>query len=684
MMSNPKRAASRPTNRTFWLCLAGLVLLAFVLRLLALVEFLHKSPFALVPPSDAWTYWQWAGHIAAGHIIGDTPFLSAPLYPYFVGLLRFLGAGLTVVRALQILLYLATTVLIAVATRRRYGALAGILAAAAFLLLEEPAASTLRLLANTLQLLLVALVWWRWVVLAESERPGWRDTAVLGALLGAATLSYPAMLLALPLYAGWLWWAGGRGRRALGQAALGLLTAVLPISLAALHNGLACGEFIPISAHSGITMLQGNAPDSRGVYTEVEGISTARMRMHETVAKVFHDATGRQGTWQEVDAYMRGRATSFWREQPARALRLFALKAYWFLTGRYYHEIMPYFVEREAGVADRALLAPLPTAWLMGLALAGFVLALRRPVRFTPEIVLFFIPLIAVILFFYSPRYRLPAVPVMCGLAAGALVQWRASRWRPALVIGLGLLPLPLAILNHQISFDTRAEIRQPYMRTLSVAFVKTGDHEFAEDRLDAAARWYSGALHIVPNNAMAHRQLGAVYAERHEYQQALEMLVIAVRDYREFRYPGWEYGLDLCFRHLYEVLLGQHRPADAAEALRRAIRTDDKVPGTHLTLAWILATHPDASVRNGAEAVTHAEAAQRLVSADDIDVLDTLGAAYAEAGRFPDAVSAAHAAARLADQAGDTAKATAIRDHIAAYERGEAWRAPPRPVPIP
>jgi tetratricopeptide (TPR) repeat protein len=57
--------------------------------------------------------------------------------------------------------------------------------------------------------------------------------------------------------------------------------------------------------------------------------------------------------------------------------------------------------------------------------------------------------------------------------------------------------------------------------------------------------------------------------------------------------------------------------------------------------LARISAIAPDPRLRNGARAVTYAEKARDLSYGNVSDVLDTLAAAYAEAGRFDDAVVA-------------------------------------------
>ena len=58
-------------------------------------------------------------------------------------------------------------------------------------------------------------------------------------------------------------------------------------------------------------------------------------------------------------------------------------------------------------------------------------------------------------------------------------------------------------------------------------------------------------------------------------------------------------------------------------------------------SLAWLLATSKDSKLRDGPSALTFSEKAAALSNRQDSDVLDTLAAAYAETGRFAEAVSA-------------------------------------------
>jgi hypothetical protein len=55
--------------------------------------------------------------------------------------------------------------------------------------------------------------------------------------------------------------------------------------------------------------------------------------------------------------------------------------------------------------------------------------------------------------------------------------------------------------------------------------------------------------------------------------------------------------------------------------------------------LAWTLATAPDPVLRNGAEALTISQHFPQTTGASNPMLLRVLAAAYAEAGRFPEAI---------------------------------------------
>jgi len=77
--------------------------------------------------------------------------------------------------------------------------------------------------------------------------------------------------------------------------------------------------------------------------------------------------------------------------------------------------------------------------------------------------------------------------------------------------------------------------------------------------------------------------------------------------------------------------------------------------PGENNNAAWALATNPDAAKRNGALAVKLAEEACKQTQYQQTIMVGTLAAAYAEAGRFDEAISTAIKACELAEKNGET-----------------------------
>jgi tetratricopeptide (TPR) repeat protein len=113
----------------------------------------------------------------------------------------------------------------------------------------------------------------------------------------------------------------------------------------------------------------------------------------------------------------------------------------------------------------------------------------------------------------------------------------------------------------------------------------------------------------------------------------------------------------------------------DAITEYEHAARLDPQDPLARSNLAWLLATSPDASIRDGTRAVKLAQQAVQLSGGKDPTYLRTLAAACAESGRFTDAQQAARRALDAAQAQGKSALADALRDEIALYELGLPFR---------
>jgi len=90
---------------------------------------------------------------------------------------------------------------------------------------------------------------------------------------------------------------------------------------------------------------------------------------------------------------------------------------------------------------------------------------------------------------------------------------------------------------------------------------------------------------------------------------------------------------------------------------------------------AWVLATHPEAAFRDGAQAVELAERAVKLSGGRDLAILDTLAAAYAEVGRFREAVQITHRNLMLATQRNNQRLAEVLKARVALYEAEAPFR---------
>jgi tetratricopeptide (TPR) repeat protein len=125
---------------------------------------------------------------------------------------------------------------------------------------------------------------------------------------------------------------------------------------------------------------------------------------------------------------------------------------------------------------------------------------------------------------------------------------------------------------------------------------------------------------------------------------------------------------------NLGALLEARGEAARAAAHYRRAVEINPAGVEPVNNLAWILATAHDPAVRDGAESVRRAEEAARLTEQRSPQVLDTLAAAYAEAGRFDDAVRAADLAIQLL---GDSPEAVPIAERRDGYRAGRPYRSP-------
>jgi protein O-mannosyl-transferase len=250
------------------------------------------------------------------------------------------------------------------------------------------------------------------------------------------------------------------------------------------------------------------------------------------------------------------------------------------------------------------------------------------------------------------------------------------------------------------------------------------------QGQLDQAIAHYRRAVNIWPDYVEAHYNLGGAYIEKGnidealaEYRRAIEIRPddadshnnygSALRRLNQFDQAENEYRRALSLQPQYldarlnlgSLLLQRGRTAEAITNLETARRLQPNDAVTHVTLglalmkngqlgeaaaefnralqlapdevsalnslAWLLATAGLDSVRDGKRAVQLAERANALTGNNNPAILHTFAAAYAEAGRFDEAMQTARRAMKLASRADNNAVYNAIRDELPLYELG-------------
>lgn len=189
--------------------------------------------------------------------------------------------------------------------------------------------------------------------------------------------------------------------------------------------------------------------------------------------------------------------------------------------------------------------------------------------------------------------------------------------------------------------------------------------------RLDEAASHFEAAIAARPDLAVAHRGLARVRTLQDRRAEAAASLA---------RVVALSPDDALARATLAETLLRLGRPAEAvpqfrsALALRPGLMAGDPNVMWANNLAWILATSPDESLRHGDDAVRWATQASDALGGENLAVLDTLSAAYAEAGRFEDAIATARRMESLSDH--DPTALRDARERIAAFQASRPVRA--------
>ncbi len=256
---------------------------------------------------------------------------------------------------------------------------------------------------------------------------------------------------------------------------------------------------------------------------------------------------------------------------------------------------------------------------------------------------------------------------------------------------------------DDQLCYEMDPSSGLPYPH-LGVAFLDTG-------RVQEAIAHLETAVQLDPKYAEAYNFLGIAFMMINQVEKAIprfERAVIAKPDDAKLRgnLNRAMATMDQTTRDVqqYEEAIKESpdspelhaklgnafvkigRVSEAIEQFERVLQIRPDDAEVQSSLAWLLATRGSGNNGNPTRAVSLAQRACQLTEHKSAECLDSLAAAYAACGQFPEAIAAAKEAIQLATTQGQAPLAKRIEIHLACYRLGHAYdeSVPPVKQPAP
>ena len=281
----------------------------------------------------------------------------------------------------------------------------------------------------------------------------------------------------------------------------------------------------------------------------------------------------------------------------------------------------------------------------------------------------------------YLPLAALVAVAVLVVYLLGqrvlvALITDARSRRVVARVTAAGLVATVVAALgattfarNRDFWSDERIWQDTVEKRpTNSRARVSYGVDLYAAGRLPEAERELREAVRLKETSAPAHANLGSVLCSLGHLDEGISHLERAL---------ALDPDYTAAHGNLGEAYAARGQRALAAQHFALAVAAAPDNPFLLDRLGWLLATSPEDGIRNGIRAVEVAERAVAVTARQDTMSLDTLSAAYAEVGRFDDAVTTVREALALAGRQGSGTAVSDLAGRLSLFQSHQKFREP-------
>lgn len=525
---------------------------------------------------DNWYHHNWARALVFGDHLEHTTYFRAPFYTWcLAGLYWVAGESLWVGRLFGVVVGLVSIVFTYLIGRRLGGLSIGLIAAALHAVYPVAVYFEGELLLDPVFTLLLEISVYQF--LGWLEQPRARTLAWSGIWLGLAAITRPTALVLLPIFLGVMLSRPLRQRVEAGiwrQVGLLIGATALVIAPLTVRNLVVAHDPVLISSQGGINFFIGNNEAADGVSAVMPEPYGFNWQIRQ-ITYTAEQAEGRKLTPGQVSSYWAGQAWGWITDNPGRAMGLFFSKLY----RQFSNDEISNNRSLSSVWANYPLLRhiPLGFAVLFALAVVGAVWEWRRSVATQALILVIVAYALAVSLFFFNSRFRLPLLPYYFVLAAVGLRGLialaggeRRRLWGPISVATAASLfsLLPLAPLTGKASPQSD---------------ITAGIYHYSHDEFERAVLSFRRAARVDPGYPEVNTNLGASYCRlglvdsaRFYFEREIEL--------HPDRYKSWQNlaSLDLVMGRIPEAVSGALRtvalaPYDAAAqmTLLRAAAAD-------------------------------------------------------------------------------------------------------------
>jgi len=171
-------------------------------------------------------------------------------------------------------------------------------------------------------------------------------------------------------------------------------------------------------------------------------------------------------------------------------------------------------------------------------------------------------------------------------------------------------------------------------------AHFNMGNLLLRQNKFDAAIEHYNKAIQNKPDYPKAHGNLAVALTSLGKTEEAITHFTEAVRLQPEDSHLRYNLAM---------ALANQGRTEEAIKEFWEVLKLNPEDVGALNYIAWILAADDNPAIRNPQQAILLAKKACELSGNKEPELLSTLAAAYATAGRFDDAVETIEKALQIA-----------------------------------